>query len=160
MEATLQAIDDVYMMWRNHPDNTIYPRLPRYKSRRYGHFQHWANLAHDILEVPSLLTQAHHFLDSITKYESRTKLMGMSCNSLHIMQLGVSPLCTNWRNIKTSLRRGPLWPFEVLIKFWLHDPLRFSHDLWGYCRRLKNWPTSSVWLLLNLRSLWKYTFYQ
>jgi len=39
------------MMWRNAPQNNIYPRLPRYKSRRYRHFQHWANLTYDIIEV-------------------------------------------------------------------------------------------------------------
>ena len=50
-QATLSAINNVYMLWRNAPQNKIYPRLPRHKSRRYGHFQHWANLTHDIIEV-------------------------------------------------------------------------------------------------------------
>ncbi|XP_073391205.1 uncharacterized protein [Physcomitrium patens] len=49
-QSTLSAIDDVYQMWRNLPEHKIYPRLPRYKSRRYGHFQHWANLTNDIVE--------------------------------------------------------------------------------------------------------------
>lgn len=51
IEAALAAIDEVYMMWRNDPEHNIYNRLPRTKSRRYGNFQHWANLAYDIIEV-------------------------------------------------------------------------------------------------------------
>lgn len=57
IEAALAAIDEVYMMWRNDPEHNIYNRLPLTKSRRYGHFQHWANLAYDIIEVPGFRLQ-------------------------------------------------------------------------------------------------------
>jgi hypothetical protein len=51
LDATIQAIDNVYMMYQDDPRYNMYPRLPRTKSRRYGHFQHWANLAHEIIKV-------------------------------------------------------------------------------------------------------------
>ncbi|KAH8962188.1 hypothetical protein BDL97_05G088400 [Sphagnum fallax] len=53
LDATIQAIDNVYMMYQDDPRYNMYPRLPRTKSRRYGHFQHWANLAHEIIKLSS-----------------------------------------------------------------------------------------------------------
>lgn len=67
IEAALAAIDEVYMMWRNDPEHNIYNRLPLTKSRRYGHFQHWANLAYDIIEVTRFRLQTSRSLILLVK---------------------------------------------------------------------------------------------